>query len=133
MLEEGNLDLRGDVPLLEGLEDVAERFGGGRAAQRRHVRVGGEINDGNVADRLNAFGRFDAVHRTGQPDVHQHKIGRQFLGRFEGVFPVGRDADAAVAGALEFAREIRGHDRFVFNDENVRLGHSSPPLPRETH
>jgi hypothetical protein len=93
MLEQSDFDLRRDVALLEGLEDIAEGLRGGGAPKGVHIRVGGEVDDGNVTQRLNAFGGLDAVHRAGQADVHQHEVRSQMLGRLDGVFAVGRDPD----------------------------------------
>ena len=63
-------------------------------------------------------GRVDAV-ASGHLDVHDHQVGPQALGEFDGLLPVAGLAHDLVSLLAQHLGEIEPDERLVLGDENA--------------
>ncbi len=127
VLVEGHLDGRAQFPVLERLDDVAERLGHLGPLQRRVAHERGQEHDRDRQPLPDRLGRGDAVHFTRQVDIHQHQVGAQLVGQGEGLLSPWRLGHRLIAQERQLLGDVPGHDGFAFHDENSRLTHGAPP------
>jgi hypothetical protein len=65
--------------------------------------MGGEIDNRNAAECLDAFGGLDPVQGSSQADIHEDEVGPQRFRRFNGIFTVRCDGDGTIARSFELA------------------------------
>ena len=70
---------------MERLDDVAERLGHLGPLQGLVAHERGQEHHRDRKPLPDCLGRRDAIHFTGQVDIHQHQVGPQLFGQEEGL------------------------------------------------
>ena len=120
---EGDLDGGVEALFLDRLEQIAQRFGGFDSLQRRGASPARKINHRHVEALPEDSRGFDAVHRSFEPDVHQHQVrpGRRRQG--QGLFSGESDDRNFVAEAPQPFLNILGEEAFVLHHKDACLVH----------
>ncbi len=119
VLVERHLDGREQLPLLEGLQHVAERLGDLGALQRVRVGVGGQVDDGDVVAAADLRGSLDAVHFAVQEDVHEHQVRTPPAGLLDRLFPGGRRVGHLVTEVPQPAHQVHCDDVLVLDHQDL--------------
>ena len=83
----GSFDGETQFVFAERFQEVAMGLSFARPGDRVQIGAGGNIHNGSAADLPNPSGGFDAIHGTGEVNVHEHQIRVQFLHPLYGALP----------------------------------------------
>ncbi|OIQ84087.1 hypothetical protein GALL_341090 [mine drainage metagenome] len=98
-------------------DHVAKRFG--QLGARQNVIGGKSGQENHRQGKLTANGlrRRNAVHGTGELDVHQHQVWPQDSHHFQRLLALTRGTDHAVTQHSELLLDVAHHQKLVFNDQ----------------
>src|SRR5207244_538926 len=120
----GDLDGGIEALLLNRFEQVAQRLGLLRPLQRRVVGLAREINHRQAEALAEDSGRFDSVHLSFEPDVHEHQI-RLRRGRLsQRFFSRESQRGSLVSEVFQPFLNVFGEEAFVLHHQDASLVHT---------
>src|SRR6185437_4237915 len=114
-----HLDGGVQLPLLERLDEVAERQHFAGPAQQLRIRVGAEENHRDVRAVAQALGGLDARQRSRQPHVHEHDVRGSLDDGFQSLLSARGQSAHLVAEGAEPVLHFHGDERFILHDEDL--------------
>lgn len=122
---ERQVDDRGQILFIEGLDDVAGRIHSCSAFYCLMIGICREKNNRNLSFLPDPLRRLDTVEITIEPNIHQYNIRLQPASRFHRVF-AGRCQSDVISHRSKEHFEIEGDDLLIFNYQYLSVIHCEP-------